>query len=285
MDLSNKQDLERYFAENLDTYMFPVLAEHYLDDNELDRARKVCEIGLEYHPEDAAGWYILAKVQYELDDLIETEKCLKNVVNFSRSHIQARIELAELQAMLDRSPNTVLASWKKVLRLIPSHEKAMEEVERLSPPKGPEPIYVTPPVQEPQSDEPPTMEDGEPERDDASHKEVEIQDVLLDDEPEAEEIESEAPVTEEDPQESIGTENEMENISITAEDANINISPRMATLTLARVFKEQGLYYQALAVLDILAEKGGDNTKIEQERSDVRLRMQEAPKDIEKNHE
>ena len=46
MDLTNLEHLEFYFADNFDTTLFPVLSEHYLLSEDLDRAGQVCEIGL-----------------------------------------------------------------------------------------------------------------------------------------------------------------------------------------------------------------------------------------------
>ena len=86
MDLTNKQDLELHFAEHFNTRLFPVLAEHYLEDQDAERALKVCEIGLSYHPENADGWYILAKVHYDTGNMVETEKDRKST-RLNSSHI------------------------------------------------------------------------------------------------------------------------------------------------------------------------------------------------------
>ena len=50
MNLTNLTELELYFADHFDTVLFPVLAEIYQDKGEYDRAKRVCEIGLEHHP-------------------------------------------------------------------------------------------------------------------------------------------------------------------------------------------------------------------------------------------
>ena len=54
MDLDSQIELEIYFADHFDTILFPVLADLYLKNNELNRARKVCEIGLKHHKNDPA---------------------------------------------------------------------------------------------------------------------------------------------------------------------------------------------------------------------------------------
>ena len=74
MDLQNQIELELYFADHFDTILFPVLADIYLDQNDLKRARKVCEIGLKHHKNDSAGLYILAQVDKQEGNLELAEK-------------------------------------------------------------------------------------------------------------------------------------------------------------------------------------------------------------------
>jgi tetratricopeptide (TPR) repeat protein len=54
---------------------------------------------------------------------------------------------------------------------------------------------------------------------------------------------------------------------------NVTISPRLATFTLVRVLKSQGLYYQALDILDILAERGENKKKIAKERKLIKAEL------------
>ena len=63
MDLDSQIELEIYFADHFDTILFPVLADLYLKNNELNRARKVCEIGLKHHKNDPAGLFVLANIE------------------------------------------------------------------------------------------------------------------------------------------------------------------------------------------------------------------------------
>ena len=77
MDLQNQIELELYFADHFDTILFPVLADIYLDQNDLKRARKVCEIGLKHLKNDSAGLYILAQVDKQEGNLKLAEKTLE----------------------------------------------------------------------------------------------------------------------------------------------------------------------------------------------------------------
>ena len=49
--------------------------------------------------------------------------------------------------------------------------------------------------------------------------------------------------------------------------------PRLATMTPVNVLKGQGLYHQALEVLDILEEKGEDKKRIDGERKAIKAEL------------
>jgi len=74
MDLKNQIELELYFADHFDTILFPVLADIYFNQEDYRRARKVCNIGLGYHENDAAGRFVLAKVEKAEGNLKDAEK-------------------------------------------------------------------------------------------------------------------------------------------------------------------------------------------------------------------
>ena len=54
---------------------------------------------------------------------------------------------------------------------------------------------------------------------------------------------------------------------------DITISPRLATFTLVNVLKSQGLYYQALDILDILSQRGEDKKQIAKERKLIKAEL------------
>ena len=135
MDLKNQIELELYFADHFDTILFPVLADIYLNQEDYRRARKVCNIGLGYHENDAAGRFVLAKVEKAEGNLKDAEKELKHVLKYSPDNIDAAIMYCEIQTVLGRSPSRLLTSWKKVLALDPSNQIAREFVAKVESPK------------------------------------------------------------------------------------------------------------------------------------------------------
>ena len=135
MDLKNQIELELYFADHFDTILFPVLADIYFDQEDYRRARKVCNIGLGYHENDAAGRFVLAKVEKAEGNLKDAEKELKHVLKYSPDNIDAAIMYCEIQTVLGRSPSRLLTSWKKVLALDPSNKIAREFIAKVESPK------------------------------------------------------------------------------------------------------------------------------------------------------
>ena len=135
MDLKNQIELELYFADHFDTILFPVLADIYFSQEDYRRARKVCNIGLGYHENDAAGRFVLAKVEKAEGNLKDAEKELKHVLKYSPDNIGAAIMYCEIQTVLGRSPSRLLTSWKKVLALDPSNQIAREFIAKVESPK------------------------------------------------------------------------------------------------------------------------------------------------------
>ena len=134
MDLKNQIELELYFADHFDTILFPVLADIYFNQEDYRRARKVCNIGLGYHENDAAGRFVLAKVEKAEGNLKDAEKELKHVLKYSPDNIDAAIMHCEIQTVLGRSPSRLLTSWKKVLALDPSNQIAREFIAKVESP-------------------------------------------------------------------------------------------------------------------------------------------------------
>ena len=63
--------------------------------------------------------------------------------------------------------------------------------------------------------------------------------------------------------------------SLGTQENGLVIDSRMATMTLARVFKRQKNYSQAMAVLEIMKTKGGEIKKIEKEQDEINKLIKE----------
>ena len=91
--MSKKYDikkLERAFSEDFSSTLYSILANTYLQNNDLDRAYTVCQIGLEHHPDDVAGQFILAKTYLLQNNFTDSKALLKKILSKFPLHINAR---------------------------------------------------------------------------------------------------------------------------------------------------------------------------------------------------
>lgn len=216
MDLKNLTELELYFANHFDTVLFSVLAEIYQSKGEYDRAKRVCEIGLEHHPNCSDGHYILSQAEMGMGNLAAAEKWMKKVLNQYPDHKSAATALPMVQEQLKRSPTTLKSSWKRAQSVDPNNQFAKDYL--LARPKK------------------------------KAKKKSNVSDFPV-------KNQSTPPVP--------------KNISL----ESISISPRLATFTLVNVLKQQGLYHQALVVLDILDKKRENKKRIANERKAIKAEL------------
>lgn len=238
MDLNSQIELEIYFADHFDTILFPVLADLYLKNNEFNRARKVCEIGLKHHKNDPSGLFILANIEKNEGNLKEAEKILEHVILYSPDHLSAAIQLCEIQTVLGRAKSRLLKSWKYVLSLDSSHNTANEFVEKIALTENAKPD-VKKPISEQKKIKTQLVNNKKPIVKKANSSSVTIDEYA-------------------DP---------------------LKVSPRLATFTLVSVLKNQGLFSQALDVLDALEKKGENPNDIALERETIEELVQKLNKE------
>ena len=226
MNLENLTELELYFADHFDTVLFPVLAEIYQDKAEYDRAKRVCEIGLEHHPNSIDGQFILSQAELGLGNLSVAEKWMKKVLTQIPDHKNAATSLPMVQEQLDRSPTTLKTSWKRAQEVDPGNQFAKDFLSDKKTKTKPKPKKKK--EKKPSVSTIPHI----PKKD-----------------------KSKKPLP--------------KDLSV----EGVAISPRLATMTLVNVLKGQGLYHQALEVLDILEEKGEDKKRIDGERKAIKAEL------------
>ena len=116
----DKKELEKEFADNFASPVFPILSELYLKDKDYSRAEKVCKIGLEHDPENLNGYYILAKVYLYNNQLNDAEKLLIILLKKNPLHINALRLIVELQHQLKKSKKDRLKYLNQLFHLIRS---------------------------------------------------------------------------------------------------------------------------------------------------------------------
>ena len=107
----NQLELENLFANNFKTPQFILLAQIYFESHDLDRAQKVCTIGLENHPENLDAQYLLAKIFLLKNKIIKSEQLLNT--SFKKKIIS--IKMLKLLIEIRDSNNRSLVETKKIV--------------------------------------------------------------------------------------------------------------------------------------------------------------------------
>ncbi len=91
--MKNKFDikiLENIFSENFNSPIYSILVEEYLSIGDLDRANTVCNIGVENNPDDLAGKYLMAKINFFQNNISQSKKILNEILAEFPIHLNAR---------------------------------------------------------------------------------------------------------------------------------------------------------------------------------------------------
>ena len=117
------KQLERLFAEDFSSPIFPILADYYFNASQFKKAQKVCQLGLENSSNNLTGQYVLAKTYIMNNKFLKAEKLLKHIVSFDQCNTVAIITLIKIETLLKRSPKTINEYILKAYAKIPNNKK------------------------------------------------------------------------------------------------------------------------------------------------------------------
>ena len=126
ININDKTALEGVFAENFGSHYYPILANLYLQEGDLRRAKKVCEVGLKHDSSNVDGKFILAKVALAENKLTVAEKWLKQVVDENPAHFNALRLLIKIEIQLTRSLNTIQIYISRLLQFLPYDKECIQ---------------------------------------------------------------------------------------------------------------------------------------------------------------
>ena len=132
IDLTDKKLLETKFAEDFATPIYPILADMYLLEGDLARARKVCEVGLDHDSTNVDGKYILGKMAIAENKLTLAEKWLKQVVDENPAHFTALRLLINVEIQLKRSVKTIQTYISHLLQFIPCDDECLKWLKKIN---------------------------------------------------------------------------------------------------------------------------------------------------------
>lgn len=152
IDINDKTVLEGVFAENFASPYYPILANLYLNEGDLRRAKTVCEVGLQHDSSNVDGKFILAKVELAENKLTVAEKWLKQVVDENPSHFNALRLLISIEIQLERSSKTVELYIGRLLQFLPYDNECIELLNEINSVKSVVPSETTSPDKESMTD-------------------------------------------------------------------------------------------------------------------------------------
>ncbi len=129
--LQRKRALERHFAGDFDTLVYPLLANTYYQEGDMVRARKVCRIGLKHHPEHAPGLFLLAMVNMREGRMEEAEQLLDHTLAQDPYHVEAAEYFVAVQERLKRPPGVLERAYKILLLANPLSHSAQVRLNRI----------------------------------------------------------------------------------------------------------------------------------------------------------
>jgi tetratricopeptide (TPR) repeat protein len=97
-----------------------------LQEGDLRRAKKVCEVGLKHDSSNVDGKFILAKVALAENKLTVAEKWLKQVVDENPAHFNALRLLIKIEIQLTRSLNTIQIYISRLLQFLPYDKECIQ---------------------------------------------------------------------------------------------------------------------------------------------------------------
>jgi hypothetical protein len=123
ININNKHELEIAFSKNFGSPYFPILADIYMREGDIDRSKRVCEIGLQHCPENNFGKFILAKIAIAEEKPAVAERWLKQVVSENPGNFKALRMLIRLEVLLKRSIKTIQSYINIILERLPEDKE------------------------------------------------------------------------------------------------------------------------------------------------------------------
>jgi len=119
----SQNKLEIFFSSNLNSQIFPILADLYYKQHNYTKAEKICHHGLKTHPENLLGQYILSKLLLINNKTTKARKILKNIVTKDKNNINALLTLIEVDIALKGNQKEIEKNISTAYRLLPHNKK------------------------------------------------------------------------------------------------------------------------------------------------------------------
>ncbi len=255
MNYKNRQQLEEYFAENFHSSLFPILSEHYLLDGDLDRAERVCDIGLKLNKSSIIGLFLKARILMAKKDFIAVEQYLKKIISSDPGFLNALVLMLEVQSKL-KQPKLIQKKYcEDILALDPSNLQAEKKLKELHKIHGTKKVITRKKLKHSSLDK----RNKQNKKNSLVNKSQNKKSVKRS---------KSSAVKNANPK--IAKEKVKSSLQKNLGHSTFEISPNLATFTLVKVLRSQKLYDRALEVLSVMSRKDGVNKKkISQQKKSI----------------
>ncbi len=165
---SNLETIEKYrqmLVRDPASKVFAALAESFREMGLLDEAEQTAKTGIERHPDYVGGYLALGRVLLDQEDYLSAVPLLKKATELDAQNLLAHQLLAAAYIQL-KQPKLALRSFKFVLFLNPTSEKAkssIEKLESLTADEYEDDVFTMQPLHEQKAPESTDREHPEPE--------------------------------------------------------------------------------------------------------------------------
>jgi tetratricopeptide (TPR) repeat protein len=131
MDLQNKSDLEAYLETNTDSKLRLMLADMYLQENDLEQAGAICRQEITRNPRYPVAYYLLAMAEVKSNETTDAIEHLKQTIALDSGFLEAYYKLIEIGHSI-LSPEVLESYYLKIAELNPMDENARREVQKIA---------------------------------------------------------------------------------------------------------------------------------------------------------
>jgi len=131
MDLQNKSDLEAYLEANTDSKLRLMLADMYLQENDLEQAGAICRQEITRNPRYPVAYYLLATAEVKSNETTDAIEHLKQTIALDSGFLEAYYKLIEIGHSI-LSPEVLESYYLKIAELNPMDENARREVQKIA---------------------------------------------------------------------------------------------------------------------------------------------------------
>ncbi len=89
MNILELDTLQQYIENNPESSLFPILADRFLNIDDLESAENICRNGLIKFPDFADGYFVLANILLKQNNILEAVKQLQNTIKYNSGSISA----------------------------------------------------------------------------------------------------------------------------------------------------------------------------------------------------